>query len=179
MGQWSPPWRHRRVASFLELLACWSEVKQRPALPAAKCGGISSRLFNPVCKSLSYSQLHCRAIPQTGGRTAATMDRAVRSSPSALVFGLILLAPAFTTGFVAPRVPFLRAESIAADPSLASDRVILQTRATRSTPGVRSRTAVPTQNPVAWAMAGRNEGKALACMRPWSQQPRLSIPQHR
>lgn len=104
------------------------------------------------------------------------MDRAVRSSPSALVFGLILLAPAFSTGFVAPRLPFSRPESIAADPNLVRDRVLLQTRATRATratQGARSRTAVPTQNPFACAMTGPNEGKALTCMRPWSHQPHL------
>ena len=149
-------------------------MEQRPALPppnAVELAAVCSTPFIKAC--FIWNSIIDQSQTRERGRTAATMDHAVRSSPSALVFGLILLAPGFTTGFVAPRVPFLRAERIAAAPSLARDRVNLQTRTTRATQGVRSRTAAPTQNPVACAMAGRNEGKALACMRPWSQQPSL------
>ena len=101
------------------------------------------------------------------------MERALRSFTSTLVLGLIVLAPTFTSGLVALRLPFLSTESIAAHSTLGRDRVVVQARARRATQGIRSRTTVPTQNPVYCAMASPNEGKAPTCMRSSSQQPHL------
>lgn len=71
------------------------------------------------------------------------MERALRSFTSTLVLGLIVLAPTFTSGLVALRLPFLSTESIAAHSTLGRDRVVVQARARRATQGIRTELLSP------------------------------------